>query len=743
METLLQDLNPEQRQGVTTVDGPVLLLAGAGSGKTRVLTYRIANLVLNHGVHPAEILAVTFTNKAAGEMRERLRKLLGPSAMDLWVSTFHSACVRILRNHIQAIGRDPQFVIYDDKEQLDVLKSVVAQLKLDAERYAPRAVASMIDKAKNEGLLPKEAARRGSMSMFHDKAAEVYEAYQAELERNNAMDFGDLLLQTLTLFREAPDVLGRYQQNIRYILVDEYQDTNRAQYLLVKHLAEQHQNVCVVGDDDQSIYSWRGADIRNIRDFHRDYPGAAVIKLEQNYRCTKNILTAAQRVVEKNPRPLPKELWTDNPPGEPITLYTAEDDRDEASWVLQHIQEEVRNGRSLRDLAIMYRMNSLSRVFEEALLRARIPYQIVGGMKFYDRKEIKDVLSLLRFLLNGRDTISFRRIIGAFARGIGKTSLDRIDAYQREHRIDLLIAAREAVSTGYIAGAAGPKVRAFANLLDTLRDEMVNLGIREFAALAIEKTGYKANLEHENTEEARTRLENLGELLSAMGEFEERNPDAGLPEYLDQVALVSDLDTVDDGEQLTLMTLHSAKGLEYPVVFLVGMEQKIFPHSRSQGDMEQLEEERRLCYVGITRAEKRLFMSHSKRRRLWGEFEMFHPSQFLADIPRELINHIQPEKPAWLNMPASGSGTGYGRSVEYDPEFQPRAPQPPAQKTVLRRPAKPEGKYKQGQKVRHPSFGEGLVVYVEGDADNPKLTVKFPVGVKKIMARFVPIEIIG
>jgi DNA helicase-2/ATP-dependent DNA helicase PcrA len=732
----LDSLNPQQREAVLTTEGPVLLLAGAGSGKTRVLTYRIANLVLNHGADPSEIFAVTFTNKAAGEMRERVKKLLGYHGANIWVSTFHSACVKILRNNIEAVGRDRNFVIYDDKEQMDVIKKVLLQLDMDPEYYQPRAIASFIDKQKNDGLMPGAVAMQ-AISKFDEKVPLVYKAYQEEMARNNAFDFGDLLLQTIHLFEQAPHVAEQYRQNLKYIMVDEYQDTNRAQYLLVKHLTGTHRNLCVVGDDDQSIYSWRGADIRNILEFNRDYAGAAVIKLEQNYRSTKNILAAAQKVVEKNQKRSAKTLWTDNPDGELITLYTAEDDRDEARFVLETIRKEQREGRSLRDMAIMYRMNSLSRVFEEGLLQTKIPYQVVGGMKFYERKEIKDLLSMLRLLLNPVDNASFRRVVENFTKGIGKTTLDKVEDFARTTRTNMISGALGAVSTGALGGAAGKKMAVFIQLLTEMQGEINNYGIREFAGYLLEKSGYLEELQRQNTEESRSRVENLGELLSSMEEFEERNPGAQLPAYLDQVALVSDVDTMEETDQLTLMTLHSAKGLEYPVVFLVGLEQNIFPHSRCQSDPTQLEEERRLCYVGITRAEKRLFLSHAKRRRLWGDYEMFHPSQFLGDIPPLLLKRIAPAKPEWLNLPASGKF----RSVDYE-NGGPGARVHPAE-PVARQMDSKVGKFSQGCKVSHPTFGVGLVVYAEGDADNPKLTVKFESGIKKIMARYVPLEVVG
>jgi DNA helicase-2/ATP-dependent DNA helicase PcrA len=733
MHTFLDDLNPEQRAAVLATEGPVLLLAGAGSGKTRVLTFRIAHLVDHHGADPAEILAVTFTNKAAGEMRDRVKRLLGPRSAGTWISTFHSACVKILRTHAESLNRDRNFVIYDDKEQLDLIKKVVLGLDLDPDYYQPRAVAGFIDKAKNEGYQPDEFARM-PMSKFDEKVPAIYRAYQEELLRNNAFDFGDLLLQTLELFKRAPHVLAQYQQSLKYVMVDEYQDTNRAQYLLVRMLTDKHQNLCVVGDDDQSIYSWRGADIRNILEFNRDFPGATVIKLEQNYRSSKTILEAANKVVEKNRKRTPKQLWTSNGEGELITLYTAEDDRDEARFVLEQIAKHRRAGAQLRDIAVMYRMNSLSRVFEEALLKNKLPYQVVGGMKFYDRKEIKDVLSLLRLLLNGFDVVSFRRVVENFTKGIGKATLDKIEAYARAANRDLIAAALASHGAGVLSGAVAARVAAFVEKLGVLRDEVPNLGVRELANAVLDQTGYLEGLHRENTEEARSRIENLGELLSSMEEFEEANPGVGLAAYLDQVALVSDLDAMEEADELTLMTLHSAKGLEYPIVFLVGMEQNVFPHSRSLGDPVQVEEERRLCYVGITRAEKLLYLSHAKRRRLWGEYEMFHPSQFLGDIPRQLLNHLQPPKPAWLDVPPSGRFS----SVEYDtPADAPSRPVVPQAQS-----AGSVGKFRQGCKVSHPTFGEGLVVYAEGDADNPKLTVKFPSGVKKIMARYVPLEVV-
>lgn len=741
MNDLLDQLNPQQRVAVTATEGPVLLLAGAGSGKTRVLTYRIAHLVLHHGADPSEILAVTFTNKAADEMRARLRTLLGSAANGLWVSTFHSACVRILRNDIQALGRNRNFVIYDDKEQLDLLHDVVKQLNLDADYYQPRALAATLDKIKNEGLAIDDVTAR-RLSSFYDpeQALRIVRRYQEDLLRNNALDFGDLLVQTIELFRKVPPILDTYRARIKYILVDEYQDTNRAQYLIVRALSSMYNNLCVVGDDDQSIYSWRGADIRNILDFHHDYPNATVIKLEQNYRSTQTILKAAQRVVEKNRRRTDKTLWTANPPGDPIILYTADDDHDEARWVIACVKDELRRGgHRLKDISVMYRINALSRVFEEALIREKIPYQIVGGMRFYDRKEIKDLLSLMRLLLNPHDGVSFRRSVKAFTRGIGEASLDKIEALARERQCDIVSAASEAAEVGVVVGAAGGKLRTWMQLLQEAREQVSNLGIRELADHLLLKTGYLEALRAEKSEEARSRVENIGQLLSSMQEFAEKTPDASLAAYLDQVALVSDADAVEEADRLTLMTLHAAKGLEFPVVFLVGMEQKIFPSSKSQGDAEQMEEERRLCYVGITRAEKRLYLSHAKRRRLWGEYDTHYPSQFLSDIPRELVKHIQPSRPAWLDVPAKSSP----HVIEYEQGYRPRSLSGanPAGSASLA--SAKVGQFHQGCRVSHPTFGLGLVVYAEGDDSNPKLTVKFErAGVKKIMARFVPLEIV-
>jgi len=725
---LLAQLNPMQQQAVQHDTGPLLLLAGAGSGKTRALTHRIAWLIEKYKVDPWQILAVTFTNKAAGEMKARLEELLG-DAQGLWVSTFHSMCVRILRQEIEVLGFSRNFTIYDDQDQERLLKILLRELDIDEKVLKPRAVAAAIDRAKNLGIWPDQL----DGGDYHtDEITRIYALYQERLQQANALDFGDLLMQTVRLLEEHPAVLEKYRQRFHYVLVDEFQDTNQVQYRLVHLLASGHGNLCVVGDDDQSIYRWRGAEVGNILGFERDYPGCVTIRLEQNYRSTKTILDAADAVVANNIGRKKKKLWTENATGEGVTLETLPDDLEEGRYLASEIGRLQRNNRRLRDIAIFYRTNAQSRSIEEALRNERIPYVMFGGLKFYSRMEVKDILAYLRIISNPADSISARRIINVPARGIGAVTVNKIAPFETESG-GFLPACRRALERGALKGAAAAKVKAFADLIDDFKQRADETPYPQLTSELIEEIGYGPQLRAEHTEEARNRMDNLQQLLAGMEEHFGR--EGTLVEYLEQVSLITDVDSYDPSlDRVTLMTLHAAKGLEFPVVFMVGMEEKLFPHSRSAEGREELEEERRLCYVGMTRAMEKLYLTHTRRRRIFGDYQFNPPSRFLGEVPAQLFT--QPAV-SGLHKPASHNLASLFDQAE--PDFSDDDPFTDDEEVRIV-PDAEEGLCI-GLQVRHRKFGVGTVRRIEGQGDSQKVTIYFHrIGPKKILVKFAGLE---
>jgi DNA helicase II / ATP-dependent DNA helicase PcrA len=727
MAEQLADLNPHQRQAVMHGDGPLLILAGAGSGKTRTLTHRIAWLIRERNVAPREILAVTFTNKAAGEMRVRLEQLLG-SVEGLWVSTFHSACVRILRREMERVGFTSQFTIYDDSDQERLLKAVLKELNITEQTLKPRAAAVAIDGAKNRGLWPEDLP---GGDYANDLIARVYARYQERLKLANALDFGDLLLWVVRLLESDAEVRRRWQGRFRHLLVDEFQDTNQVQYRLIRLLAGGERNLCVVGDDDQSIYRWRGAEVGNILNFELDYPGCVTIRLEQNYRSTQTILAAAGGVVARNLGRKGKTLWTDNPAGDPLSVETLPDDLEEARFVAGEVARLRRGGRRLRDLAVFYRTNAQSRAFEEALVREKLPYVMVGGVKFFARMEIKDILAYLRLLVNPADAVAARRIINLPPRGIGAATVERIATLEGEAG-GLLPACRLAIERGVLQGAAAQRVAVFAALMDDFRGRLAaDISYAELTADLIDASGYGAMLREERTEEARDRLRKLEELLAGMEEHAAQEPT--LAGYLEQVALVTDLDSFDESlDRVALMTLHAAKGLEFPVVFMTGMEEGLFPLARSGNDDEELEEERRLCYVGMTRAREKLYLTHARRRRVYGDYQFNPPSRFLGEIPAQLLGGPAPA----VHRPATHNLASLFDRV--DPDFGDDVPF--LDDEVRQVPEAEEG-LRLGMNVRHAMFGTGVVRRIEGQGEQQKVIVFFHrVGPKKLLVKFAGLE---
>lgn len=723
----LAHLNPQQRDAVLHTDGPLLILAGAGSGKTRVLTHRIAHLICEHGVDPMRICAVTFTNKAAREMRERTERLI-ESGASLWLTTFHSLCARILRRHAERVDRRNDFTIYDDLDQRGLIRQAAADLQLNEELYPPARLLASIDQAKNDGRTPAEMLAAAA-DVFSRKAAEAYTRYQALLIANNALDFGDLLLCTVELFRRDRAVAARYQEQFRYLMVDEYQDTNRVQYDLLRLLAAKHRNVCVVGDDDQSIYRWRGADIRNILDFENDFPGARVLRLEQNYRSTKCILAAAGAVIQRNTGRKGKELWTTNDAGELITLHTASDERAEARYVLRRLQQLHAEGYAGGDMAVFYRTNAQSRALEEELVRQRVAYTVVGSIRFYDRKEIKDLLAFLRVIANPSDSLSLLRILNVPPRGIGKTTVDALERAAKERGLPVAAVIADSSTLG-LTPTASARLTEFDRLCTRLRargDETVTGLLRA----VLQETGYLERLQNEHTSEAQTRIENVDELLTATEQFDSTATDPSLSTFLEQIALIADVDTYAAArDRITLMTLHNSKGLEFPVVFIIGLEEGLFPHERSLAQSESIEEERRLCYVGFTRARQRLFLVHAQQRHLFGRMQQNLPSRFLAEIPQELL---RPD----VTMPV--------RLDDEEPVVDYSYSQLPAHHRSGPRPAPPPASratgFAVGQRVRHTEFGSGTIRAVEGNGDRTKLTVRFDEGSwKKLIARYAGLE---
>lgn len=738
---LLANMNPRQKEAVMHTEGPLLLMAGAGSGKTRVLTHRIAYLIEEKNVNPWNILAITFTNKAAREMKERVNQLLGSGGEDVWVSTFHSMCVRILRRDVDQIGYSRNFTIIDTSEQNTLMKRVLKELNIDPKKYDPRSILGAISNAKNELLTPVDYENQQG-SLFEQIVGRCYALYQKELRNNQCMDFDDLIMNTIRLFKENEDALQFYQRKFHYIHVDEYQDTNHAQYTLVNLLADRFKNLCVVGDADQSIYGWRGANMQNILDFEKDYPDAAVILLEQNYRSTQTILNAANQVIKNNRNRPDKNLWTENSAGEKITYYRGDSERDEARFIVSEMQKQIADkGRKFGDFAVLYRTNAQSRVIEEMLLKANVPYTMVGGRKFYDRKEIRDILAYLSAIANPSDSLSLERIINVPKRGIGATSVEKLREFASLHEWSLLEAAMN-VDLANISGKAGKELGSFGMMMDQFAQMIPYLSVTELTKEILDKTGYKQDLINQNNLESQSRLENLEEFLTVTQEFDKRfeaqnEDDADAPEekltvFLNDLALLSDVDSYEEeSSQVTLMTLHAAKGLEFPVVFLIGLEENIFPLSRALMEESELEEERRLAYVGITRAEEELFLTNAFSRTLYGRTQYNRPSRFVEEIEQDLLQSLgertQPK----------------GAAASFQPKvFKPTYTQPRQSTVSSRQTTTAAGnQWQVGEKVNHKKWGVGTIVRTTGAAQDLELDVAFPQqGVKRLLAAFAPIE---
>lgn len=740
-KNLLKGMNKEQEEAVKATEGPLLIMAGAGSGKTRVLTHRIAYLVIEKQVYPSKILAITFTNKAAREMRERIDGLLGNGTGErMWVSTFHSMCVRILRRDIDRIGFNKNFSILDTSDQLTVIKNALKELNIDSKRFDPRSMLNAISSAKNECIDVKTYQQQvNEANPYERTVAQVYENYQRRLRKNQSLDFDDLIMQTIRLFEEVPDVLEYYQNRFQYIHVDEYQDTNHSQYRLVKMLAKKFENICVVGDSDQSIYRWRGADIQNILSFEKDYPKAKVIMLEQNYRSTSRILQAANDVIKNNSSRYPKELRTDNEEGDKISVYRSYDEKQEAQYVVKTIQELMETEhRQLDDFAILYRTNAQSRVMEEMLVKSNMGYTIVGGTKFYDRKEIKDLLAYLRLIANNDDDLSLARIINEPKRSIGATSFERMAQYAIDQDRSIFDALKEVDFMGLSARATNAAA-AFHTMISNFTKMQEYMSVTELVEEVLDKTGYRAMLKNEKTIEAESRLENIDEFLTVTKAFEEQGDDKSLIAFLTDLALIADIDTLDKEDEskgsIVLMTMHSAKGLEFPVVFIIGMEENIFPHARSLQDEDEMEEERRLCYVGITRAEQRLYLTCAQTRTIFGRSSFNRPSRFLQEIGTGILEEVTKNEHSSRNNHFSSSNrrtSGYAT--------------PQTHKTVITSTYKETGGdqfgWKAGDKASHKKWGTGTVVAVRGEGENTELDIAFPspTGIKRLLAKFAPIE---
>lgn len=763
MQNLIKELNNKQQEAVLATEGPCLVIAGAGSGKTKVLTHKIAYLISEKQVKPWNILAITFTNKAANEMKQRVENLVAEASQEMWMGTFHSICVRILRRFIDRIGFDKSFLIFDTSDQKTIVKECLKTLKIDDKMFSERSVLSEISNAKNEMLTPEKYQAKYAGDYRKSKIGEVYELYQKRLKENNAVDFDDIINNTIEILTNNPDVLEYYTEKFQYILVDEYQDTNKAQFTLVSILASRYGNITVVGDNDQGIYSFRGADISNILNFEKDFPGTKIIKLEQNYRCTGNILKAANAVIKHNENKYEKKLWTENEEGSLPCLYQAEDEYDEANYIVEQmnhlkLQEYIKPS----DVTILYRMNAQSRAIEDILRRENIPYKIVGGLKFYERKEIKDVISYLRLVYNPSDNISLRRIINEPKRGIGKTSLDHVQEMADQTGLSMYEILKNCEQYGFTRIKANAD--QFIGFMEEIRTKVNELSISELLKELLKKSGYTKALEQEGTVEAETRIQNLEEFLTVAIEFEEESAENTLAEFLESITLSSDIDEMQEEENsVTLMTLHSAKGLEFPVVFLVGMEEGIFPGYQSIGEHKELEEERRLFYVGITRAKQFLYLTCAKHRTIFGSTSYNAVSRFVKEIPDNLLDgvvgndqeeafndmayqweygikeHAGRVKTYHMNnqegsLPKKSEAPSYGRSVEsfFNSFTQKKA----KESTDI-------SKYQEGQRVYHKKFGEGTIQKLEPEGDDYKVDILFDkVGHKRLMAQFAGLEIL-
>ncbi|MEG0492781.1 MAG: DNA helicase PcrA [Clostridia bacterium] len=750
----LDGLNPQQRKAAETLDGPVLILAGAGSGKTRALTYRIANLI-DHGIAPWNILAITFTNKAAKEMRNRVSSLVGSKGEEVWVSTFHALCARILRRDIEKLGYTRSFTIYDDDDQTSVIKDLMKHFSIDDKLLPVREIKSKISEAKDKLLGPDEWFQSSAKDFHCQQLHDLYDAYERRLKHANALDFDDLLVRTLELFADHPPVLESYRERFHYVHVDEYQDTNFAQYSLVKLITKNSRNLCVVGDDDQSIYGWRGADVRNILDFEKDYPDATVVKLEQNYRSTANILDAANQVIAHNEGRMEKALWTEQPSGESIKLFCAGDEREEAAWICDRMQQMHLTGEDYGEMSILYRANAQSRVLEDMLVRAGIPYRIYGGLRFYDRKEVKDIVAYLRCIVNPSDDVSLRRIINQPKRSIGDSTIAELVGYASEKGIPLYSALMDVPET--LSARPRKCVREFGELMNELVLIREDMSISAFVEVLIDKTGLKVQYERDLSDEGKNRVENINEFVGAVSEYEKAADEPCLEDYLENVALISDLDAAQqETAAVTLMTVHSAKGLEFPVVFMSGLEEGVFPSGRSIQDEKKLEEERRLCYVAITRAQKLLYISYAAQRMLYNQVNYNAPSRFLKEIPSRLLNdewisqrersfpgvmdsyhHPAPKRSPRFAVEAGGVGLGMGKTalgiqgVQKGFTASAAASVPASAVAAL---------FKEGDRVMHRKFGEGNVLEITGMGSEARITIGFAAyGQKEFALSIAPI----
>ena len=733
-------LNPQQAEAVINTEGPMLIMAGAGSGKTKVLTCRVANL-LQKGVRPYRILAITFTNKAAAEMRERVNNMSGPDAKDVWLFTFHAFCARFLRMEIDKLpGYGGNFAIYDTADSQNLIKQILKEMNLDDKRFQPSGILSRISNAKN-ALQDAAAFARQAGDFYEQKVADIYSRYEQKLQLNNALDFDDLLMISIKLLQENKEVREKYQGRFDYLLVDEYQDTNHAQYLLTKFLAAKHRNICVVGDADQSIYGWRGADIQNILDFEKDYPDAKVIKLEQNYRSTQIILDAANAVIENNTGRKPKNLWTENKSGADIIYFQAVDERDEARFVIEQLQNLQRTeNKKLGDMAILYRTNTQSRIFEEMLIKSGISYNMVGGLKFYERKEIKDIIAYLRVIFNPADSLSLLRIINVPKRGIGDASLAKIQAYAAANNVSLFEAVSNAAAIDGLSSRFVSKLDDLAGIIFELMNLAGEAPVEDLIDRVLRDTGYLEELENERTPQAQSRIDNLHELISVAQEFAASEEENNLENFLAHVALVSDIDDTELGEDaITLMTLHSSKGLEFPVVFLVGMEEGLFPHARTLMDETEIEEERRLCYVGITRAKEKLFLSSTKMRTIYGNTVTYPPSRFLQEIPARLVKTIKRQErfsalENFKQVSEKYSARPQKPASTFNPHsFMPQKPAAAAGGTGTR--------FNTGDRVSHSKWGEGMVVSVKDSPDGQEVKVAFAgAGVRSLLTKYAVLK---
>ncbi|NTW05389.1 MAG: DNA helicase PcrA [Peptococcaceae bacterium] len=727
---IFEGLNDPQRLAVESNQGPLLVMAGAGSGKTRVLTTKIAHLIRNNQVRPDEILAITFTNKAAQEMKERVTSMIPDSVKEMWVCTFHSACMRILRRQATFFGYRPGFTIYDDSDQQTVIKACLKALDIDDKKLPPRSVSAAISQAKNRLVGPEEFEAQ-AYDYFSKQVTRVYRLYQQTLVRNNALDFDDILMVTVNLLREQPSVAKYYQSKFKYILVDEYQDTNHAQYAFIQILAKVNRNICVVGDPDQGIYSWRGADISNILEFEKDYPETKIIVLDRNYRSTKTILDAANHLIRHNPDRREKKLWTASDEGRPIIAFAGDTERVEADYVSDriqrlHSQEKI----SYKEMAVFYRTNAMSRVLEESLIRRGIPYRIIGGLRFYDRKEIKDIMSYLKLLVNPSDEVSFARIINVPKRAVGEASISKMLDYSLYNEVDLIATLKKVAVIKGISAKAKKACEELGNLLGSYKDRLNELSVTQIVQGLLADTGYLAELEAEKTVESQSRQENLKEFLSVTTDFDRNAEDPFLTEFLSGIALVSDIENLDqESEQISLITLHSAKGLEFPVVFLIGMEEGVFPHTRVMDDPQELHEERRLAYVGITRAKKILYLTRCWQRTLYGFTKFNEPSRFLKEIPPGLFAGHDPldgEPAGKASAPSMGfKGVVTGASL-WGRQSKDSTPVP---------------SFVKGDEVNHVKWGAGKITGVRGMGDSAELTIDFPgLGVKTLLAKYAPLK---